>query len=357
MADLEFDTDPLNSLGNTGGPGLPTTIYYKEQSFEEVAEKEAYQAFFGATGGIGGIPENIQDATEEGKTTTDMLVVLEEKVEKETDLGRLVVNTKNAHSQYINVEGKANIACASHGYIAGKWLGKTRKVFCEENKGWIKFANETFPEISKSSREKYINVASVPSAEKYFKLGIDRLSELGSYRNSLSSDQRKNLGTDPISELAEGKVDLNKPIANNMVALNALTVNSKLEKNGIYASWDVLLSFYEGGLTIISEDTKHLTSIVKANKDKDKDNVNTVAIDAYLQALIDNNGDRSALLSDVKPDAKQLNTKIKSIDRQVLQLTESITKVLADKEVKGGIDTSILDDLIKKLSDLKEKFI
>ena len=133
-------------------------------------------------------------------------------------------------------------------------------------------------------------------------------------------------------------------------------VNFKLEKKGIYASWDVLLSFYEGGLAINSDDTKHLTSLVNANKDnKDKDNVNTVDIDKYLKALIDNNGDRNALLGDVKPDAEKLNKKIKSIDHQVIQLTDSIEKILADKEVKGGIDTSILDDLIKKLSALKGK--
>ena len=342
----------------TGTPGMPGGPYApghsdgcsnQDQSFEEIAKEEAFKAFFGATGGVGGIPENIQDATKEGTTTNDMMVVFEAEIKKEMDLDSLVKKTKEAHNQFVNVETKANIACASRAYIAGKWLERTRKVYCLESKGWIKYANKTFPEISKSSRENYINVAFVPSAQKHFALGVERLAEFGSYLNSLSFDQKKNLGDDPITRLAEGKVDLDVPIAQNMAAINALSVNYKLEKRGILVTWDVLLMFYECGLTISSDDTKHLISLVDADKE------NTTAIDAYLQALIDNNGDREALLGEIKPDAKQLNTRIKNIDRQVIQLTEAITKILEDSEVKGGVDTSILDNLINTLSSLKKK--
>ena len=132
MTDNYFPNDDgpaTDQPGDTGSPGVPTTIYNKEQSFEEVAEQEAYQAFSGATGGTGGTggPGGTGSTggpggaggNQVGKTTEDMVVTLKEDVEKERDMGRLVENTKNAHSKYVIVEGKANIACASHGYIAG----------------------------------------------------------------------------------------------------------------------------------------------------------------------------------------------------------------------------------------------
>ena len=325
--------------GGNGGPGSP------KLSFEDVAKEEAFNAFFGATGGIGGIPDDIQAIANNGTTVEDMMKVFHSEINMEMDIDHAIQKTKEAHADFVTVETNANIASASRAYIAGKWFERTRDIYLlvEKKKGWIKFAMKTFPEVKKSTRENHINVASVPSASKHFKFGVTRLAEFGSYLNSLDSEALESLGDDPITELAKGKVDLSLPLAENMSAVNALAANYKLEKRGIIVSWDTLHKFYEEGLTINSTDSKHLHDLVKEGKKKED-------LDAYLESVMEKEGDRNAVL---QKDASKKEGQVRNIDAQVLELIQTFKGALK-KKLKGKVDPTLLNEL-RDLIDSYEK--
>ena len=324
--------------GGTGGPG-------NAPDYESVAKEEAFNAFFGATGGVGGIPDNIQGIASNGTTVEDMMKVFHSEIDKEMKLDNAIQKTKQAHADFVTVETNANIASASRAYIAGKWFERTRDIYllAMKKKGWIKFAQETFPEVKKSTRENHFNVASVPNAPEYFSLGVTRLAEFGSYLNSLDSEALENLGDDPIAELAKDKVDLSLPLAENMPAVDALAANYKLEKRGIIVSWDTLRKFYEEGLKIIGTDSKHLHDLVKEGKKKED-------LDAYLDAVMEKEGDRNAVL---QKDAPKKKDQVRNIDAQVLELIQTFKGALK-KKPKGGVDPTLLNEL-RELIDTFEK--
>lgn len=355
------DSPPANRptvdyIGLIDGLYAETAYCKADQDFELVADTTSFAAFVEANSHLEGQPKTEMEAIDQGLRTSDLVATFLENSEafrnekgNKAKLDRLVKETKIAHTSNVVEVVKGNIGCAATAHMTGVMLRKTRNYYQHEleMKGWIKFAEETFPEIPKSTRENYVNVASVPSVEKHYVLGVERLAEFGSYLNSLDSEAKAALGPDPITELANKKgVNLEEPLAKNMPAVDAFTANYKLEKRGIPVGWEVLRDFYTAGLKLTGVDTKHMNDLVKAgNKQED--------LDAYLEALIDNNGDRKPLLK-LEPQAKK-QAQATNIDNQMLELTKTVDNLLGQKKIKGPMDTAVLDALIDKLTSLKKK--
>lgn len=346
----------IEYIGNPGGPYVEARYCKADPDFELVADTTSFAAFVEANSHIEGQPKTEKEAMDLELRTSDLVRTFRENSDafrkeegSDAKLACLVKETKIAHASNVTAMIKGNIGCAATAHMTGVMLRKTRNYYEHdlEMKGWIKFAEETFKEISKSSRENYVNVASVPSVEKHYVLGVERLAEFGSYLNSLDSEAKAALGPDPITELANKKgVNLEEPLAKNMPAVDALTANYKLEKRDIPVSWEVLHDFYTAGLKLTGVDTKHMNDLVKDGK-KQED------LDAYLEALIDNNGDRKTLLN-LEPQAKK-QAQATNIDNQMLELTKTVDNLLGQKKIKGRMDTSVLDALIDKLTSLKKK--
>lgn len=346
-----------NSTRNASAGKYYTNIFENNSNLEAVADTTSFIAFADATSCEDETSVAIRKAEDQELKLDDLVVSfkggLEIEINGESDeerLARVVKSINDNHGKIAFIITKSNIACASYAYIAGKYLIEAKELFREvsgNSKGasWIRFAKDSFPEISKSSREKYINVASVPCAEKHFVLGVERLSEFGSYLNSLTEKQRAKLGTDPITKMAEQKINLSTPLAENMASIDAFTAFYTLKKRGVNVDWDTLIEVYESGQKILSVDAKHLKYMVEEGKDEKE-------LNKYLRDLIKTNGERANLLG--LDSKKKKKTGTKNVDANVSALTKIVDDVL-EKEVAIGIDVFLVETLIEKLNTLKAK--
>ncbi|WP_415713222.1 hypothetical protein [Maridesulfovibrio sp.] len=325
-------------------------LFASNSDFEAVADTTSFMNLMVESVTHENLPDAVAEARSQGLIVSDLITKFLDDLDKgivgenkEDHLNRLVVEIKGDDEKYKNVTFVSNIHRASIAYISGSKVKKAKELFEEiHGKGWIKFANEKFPKISKSTREKYINVATVFTPENA-SWGVERLNEFGSYVNSLNAKQKEELGHDPVSRLAENKVDISLPLAENMAAVDALAANARLLKHKVEIGWNALLDFYVAGHKINAVDTQHLKNMVAEGKSQSD-------LDKYLKDLISNNCDRKKLLGIDTKKVKKVG--IPNVDASMAELTRVVEAVLHQK-IDSGIDVSLVDTLIKKLFDLK----
>jgi hypothetical protein len=179
----------------------------------------------------------------------------------------------------------------------------------------------------------------------HFTLGVERLAEMARYYNKLTEKDQKLLGADPIASiLGKHNIDMTLPIDENRIKIDAVLAHYELAKKDVIVEPRVLVKFFQANHKITAADRKYMNSLAKEDEN---------APAKYLQDVIAAGGDRSELISEPTPDSGYVDTKIKNIDTQVMKLDGSLKKVLESDNLEGDVDLKAIDELIKKLENLR----
>jgi|GEM_PF-4888249 len=331
----------------TGGPGLPGGYSNNDNKsgFEKTLEESNYEIMVSATGGSGGVPENVEEARKE-YSFEDLVATLEDELPKITDESLLVTKIKGFCADYDEVFEKSNIMVASIAYVIGKHLMRLKGLrMANGMTNWQEHVKRTFPKLGKTARENRMTIASIPSVVNHLKFGVERLAEFGRYYNKLTEKDQKLLGDDPIAAiLSKHDVDMTLPIEETRTKLDAVQAHLKLATQGVIVEPATLVKFLKAGHKITAADRKHMIAIAKEDE-------NAPAM--YLKDVIAAGGDRDDLLGDPTPDAEFVDKKIKNIDTQVVKLDGTLKKVLEDDNLKGKVDLDAIGELIEKLEKLR----
>jgi len=331
----------------TGGPGLPGGYSNSDNKsgFEKTLEESNFETLVSATGGIGGVPEDVEQTRNEYKYE-DLLTKLKTEVPKIMDEGILIPKIEEANTKYNDVFEKTNAMVAMMAYTAGVYLNQLQFVrVARKLRDWGDFVKKTFPTLAKTARENRMNIASLPGVENHFILGVERLAEIARYYNKLTEKGQKLLGADPIASiLGKHNIDMTLPIDENRIKIDAVLAHYELGKKGMNVDSGVLVKFFQANHKITAADRKYMISLAKKDEN---------APAKYLQDVIAAGGDRSDLISESTPDSGYVDTKIKNIDTQVMKLDGSLKKVLESDNLEGEVDLKAIDELIKKLENLR----
>jgi hypothetical protein len=132
----------------------------------------------------------------------DMRKVLVESIASKTDVKVIIEEVQTLYSEFNVLQDKANSFLAFHAFRIGLYLLKLQALRYGQNlRDWSTWASRHLVFIKKRSREKYMNLASLPMVEEHLWLGIERLAAVGTHYSSLNDADRDVLGNDPISSL------------------------------------------------------------------------------------------------------------------------------------------------------------
>ncbi|OIQ51133.1 hypothetical protein BerOc1_03078 [Pseudodesulfovibrio hydrargyri] len=347
--EMKMEKQNMNQRGGeeytsgTGGPGLPGGYSDQPLGFDAVLQEENKKTLAGGTGGLGGVPEDSEEVIKD-YSYDDLLAKLKEEVPNITDKKFLITKVRESDADYKDVFAKASKIVSAKAYVAGVYLNQLKFLRSREG-GWMKWADETFPEINKTARENRMRIASLPGVENYFDLGVERLSEFGRYYNKLTVKQQTTLSDDPIGMmLREHGVTMGQPFENNRTKIDSIMAHYDLAQKKINVSPDVIEKFFKAKLKITGADRKYMALI--AQKDEK-------APGKYLDAVRAAGGEREGLLLEATPDASIVDRKIKNIDTQVSKLGSSLKEAFRKEEFEGSVDLEAIDELIESLQKLR----
>ena len=345
-------TGGIGSIGKTGGPGLPglpitttedATIKPLHQDEGDETMRHLVMHFQGATGAMGGKPE--QDVhIEAGKpipvetlqrVTTNMTDQIE-KLNKDQTLLQL----KEQNMAAEGVFGSARAKMVNIGYVIGCLLAHLKKlVMAEGTENWGDYISREFPEMSRRTREKCMNLANTSGILKHADIGVDAaelvIQAIKPIKHMLSKE-------DPIGDL---------------FARSGITFNyAQIEKGH-------LTPMIKGVITRQKLLQKDLDVDVRVSTDFNKVAGSVTAVDiavmldrkehglspqGYMEEVIANNGTRPNDASDTNSPKKP----IKYINAETVKLKSFIEHLLEDKADLKKLDLTHLEALSTAVNNL-----
>lgn len=329
----------------------------QDQKVEDYAAIVAYQGLFHDASGDASIPDSVMAAVENNITMESMRNILFNKVNAMNNADEILEELKVRHREFVLIQDKANAHVAFYAFRIGFYLLKLQTLRTAENKrDWVAWANKHIPFISKRSREKYMNFSSIPKVENYLWLGVERLSEIGSYYSKFSDEDAKGLGPDPIGMLLKTKgLEDDIPFEQRKTKIDAIIEVYKLERMDVYVAVECMEDFLNIEAPLTGEERKYLKELGKGDK---------AAPQAYLDKFIAKELKRSefvpkkedASTSAVETQEKSSEKSVPNIDVQVTQLSQSIKPFLGEKAtIEGKVDIEAVESLIADLEALKSK--
>jgi hypothetical protein len=201
---------------------------------------------------------------------------------------------------------------------------------CGQN--WEPWAAENLPFIKDRTRQVYMRIAAVPSAEDFASLGIERLDEIVSVIKGVE-------GANPIADFLathdltfdpEAEEDLEEFKKKVDLALDA----QKLRKAGIEVSLDSIQQYKQDGKKVGS----HLINVLKA--------------------VQKSGGDPNRYLTDPPEDEENDGEKrVQSFKKLAVSLQGTIIWILENEDYLEKVDIDLLEALEAKLADLKTRLI
>lgn len=361
------------SMGQTGGPGVQAGMGIVEpllnnpnQTIEQFALEVAYQGLVGATGGGGGIPSTVKEAQQVGVTMASMRLQLSEKVNAMENATEIITELRVRHSEFNIVLGKANSQVAYCAFRMGFYLLRLQGLRMQLNKrDWVDWAAKHVDFISKRSREKYMNIASLPAVESHFAYGVELLSEIGSYYSSLSEDDAELLGPDPTATLLKSKKFApDAQHEDRKALLEAVIQVKKLERQKVCVDVDVMERFLKDHKPLTSEERKFLKELAELDKGAPQRHMEQFISEKIERKNFIPDPDQPVAFSEAvgasqggsDDDGGSKKPKIPNIDMQVATLDESFDRYLSeDAEIPGSVDVEALERLASKALELVKK--
>lgn len=239
---------------------------------------------------------------------------------------------------------KASKIVSAKAYVAGTYLNQLQFIRSREG-GWVRWANKTFPSLSKTARENRMNIANLPGVENHFALGVERLAEFARRYNRMTEEEQKRFEGDPIKKiLLKHNVNTSVSLEENRSKIDAILLHYDLTAKKIIVSLEILEKFLNAKLKITGADRKHMAVIAKKD---DK------APGKFLDAVRRAGGSREGLLFEAAPDSSSVDRRIKNIDTQVSKLGSSLKEAFKKEEFKGSVDLEAIDELIESLQKLR----
>jgi hypothetical protein len=353
----EIDSQAATSDKLRGLVAQTPSLNNQDQKVEDYAAIVAYQGLFHDAAGDDSIPDSVKDAAEKNITMESMRNILFNRINAMNSAGELIDELKVRHSEFVLIQDKANAHVAFYAFRIGFYLLKLQTLRYSENKrDWGAWSNKNIPFIGKRSREKYMNFSSVPMVEKYLWLGVERLSEIGSYYSKFSDEDAMQLGPDPIGTLLKNKgLDDDIPFEQRKTKIDAIIEVYKLERMDVYVPVECMEEFLNIEAPLTGEERKYLKELAKTDKEAPK---------AHLDKIIAKELKRSEFVpkkeeaSTAEADALETNSEksVPNIDVQVTQLSQSIKPFLGEKAtVDGKVSIEALESLIADLEAFKDK--
>jgi len=353
----EIDSQVVTSDKLAGLVMQTSSLNNQDQKVEDYAAIVAYQGLFHDASGDSSIPDSVKAAAEGNITMESMRNILFNRINAVNSADKLIEELKVRHSEFVLIQDKANAHVAFYAFRIGFYLLKLQTLRYAENKrDWVAWANKRIPFISKRSREKYMNFSSIPKVENYLWLGVERLSEIGSYYSKFSDEDALQLGSDPIGMMLEAKgLKDDIPFEQRKTKIDAIIEVYKLERMDVYVSVDCMEDFLNLEAPLTGEERKYLKELGKADK---------TAPEAHLDKFIAKELKRSEFVpkkeeaSTAEADAQEKSSEksVPNIDVQVTQLSQSIKPFLGEKAtVEGKVSIEAVESLIADLEAFKNK--
>ena len=382
MDKAKFTGNVVCSAGGTGGPGgnppragnpvEALNFSNPDQTVDEFAQEVTFIGFVSETGGHGQIPTTAHEAREKGISAGEMRKEQDKAIEGISTVEQAITEVKARYAKFTIVEKKANSVMAFHALGMGRVFIRMRELHAKVvgHRDWISFANAQVPEVSKRSREKYVNIAALPGVEDHLAYGVEALAEFGSHYASLNQAEKAGLGENPIlTYLSRRQFSLDTPYEERKLHLDAVVQVKKLDRQGIFLSVELMERFLRSFSPLTKEERAYLKSLpgdpvsnaqkyveafVSSGKTRDEfaPKQNT---DQSSQASSSINHEVEAQGTETGLPPKPLT--IPNLDVQVATLEQSLAAYLTpdSSELPGTVDVDALERVARQALELAQK--
>lgn len=370
LAGMTGGTGGTGASGGTGDIGSTNSEnhFYNDpnQSIEQFAMEYAYQGLVGATGGKGAIPQTVEEARRQGITMSTMRDKLIDIIKTMENPDEIIAKLKIKNKEFQVVEGKANSQVAYCALNMGLYLLKLQAIRIQLNKrDWVEWSEKNVNFISKRSREKYMNIAGLPGAERHLAYGVELLSEIGSVYSLLNEEEAATLGLDAIETLLK-KSNFNDGTSyeERKLHLDSVVQVKKLERNHVFIPLQLMTRFLRRYKPFTSEERRFLREIGKVDKQAPKRHLEEFIVQSRdrkdfitkscEEIDLSSSTDR-AHVREIDNDSLK-NIKIPNIDVQVATLSQSFDRYLVQGEgLPAKVDIEALEHLAQKALELVKK--
>lgn len=272
------DTSSTSSTGGTGGTGYTggsgssgfggglgkevDSIMDIEEGVDTFARKVTGTGLYGATGGPGQhgpldkVPMDNSSLAAMGKLFRD-------KIDKMNSIDTILQDFHSCQTTLELVLQKTNAVNAFFAFMQGKRLLRIKALFIQgNNKDWQKWIPTKVPNLEKRTRQKYMNLASVPMVETHLEYGVERLAQFGSFFGSRTKDEKDDMGPDPFSSyLKKFNVNMDTSYDERREYVDSVLELGKLERLGLEFPLEVMTSFLRVQDPLTSDERKHLKKL------------------------------------------------------------------------------------------------
>ena len=354
--------------GQAGGPGQtgtsnPQSVETEEpksMTFEELQAlvgEEATRTMVGGTGGVAGIPENMEAAKAEGFSPSDVLTTFRTGEFESLPLDEKVKTFIATNKRFMPAIANAQTIAATVAVVQGAMANTIKSEVCATQggpKAWTIFRRANFDQhIHPNTLKVYMDIGAMKNVDKYLGLGVDRLGKLGAQINSSELDV-----DDPIKYILE-KMDkscsVHMPVEDFKVRCDAAILNYRLQGKGLDFQFETLIAFCDCGIKVEKVDIDEMLH----RKGKKLNPVD------YLLALMAGQEDRTTLLTHKKlaednkgkgkAKVKEVTARIKDLNSAVQELDETIVDALLLTNIETPLEEARIDRLIGHLTALIEK--
>ena len=345
--------------GDARGHAVPTTSQPNEsQSYEQFRaqlDDEAVTIMHSATGGIGRIPDTLEEVKAKKITPVDFLDEI-----RTGEFKTLSLDDKYKKIVETNIGFQPVFAAAQRqlGIVAltlGEMATITQIQTCAEKgglKGWTRYRMERLdPHIHPSTLRGYMSAASLGDAVEHLELGIDRLVRIASIVKDCHLEKDpKPIAT--VMKLLGDNINVNSdmPMYEFKANCDAAIYRHRLNREGLEIPFQTLRMVCGSGIKIETADIDEM----KHRKDAGMEPVE------YLLELVNEPENRNDLLTHKKPGSKEGSSKPraqrpKDINVAVQLLKETVIDIINLDSYETPVETDRIDALIAQLEILKKK--
>lgn len=272
------DSDDTSSTGGTGGMGYTggsgasgfggglgkkvDSIMNIEEGVDTFARNVTGTGLYGATGGPGQhgpldkVPMDNSSLAAMGKQ-------FEDKINKMASIDDIVDDFHTCQTTLDLVLQKTNAVNALFAFMQGKRLLRIKALFIQgNNKDWQKWIPTKVPNLEKRTRQKYMNLASVPMVETHLEYGVERLAQFGSFYASKTKDEKTEMNPDPFRwYLEKFNVNMDTSYDERREYVDSVLEVGKLERMGLEFPLEVMTSFLRVQDPLTGDERKHLKKL------------------------------------------------------------------------------------------------
>lgn len=357
------------ATGGTGGIGGPDDSRKTGDGFDYLrgyAQESVRAVFHGSTGGVGGVPENIEELNKLEHVETRMKDVLSEEIAK-ANVDDLLTDVLKGYQTIERKKHEHHIDVVPHAIHLGMILDvlKERRV---EYKDWASWVDQNIVKplgIGLRTCQKYMAIAATPGVENYTEYGIDLLAKVGSSYLAMTPDEKQEIEGDAVGYFL-GKFKAEEHYEMRREHLKAVVLQKNLTSQNIDISIEVIKAYLEQGMTFSIELRKHLKTLTREGE-----------AEQFIEMVMDTEGTWKSLLSeDEIPDAKNNaavqddndsaakaalaasgNVRIPRLKEQTVTFRDSIKAAMASKSYETEVTAEDIDALIADLFAYKQGLV